>query len=468
MTVGLFAVVALWLLSTSTKTAYAPNDRLRFSLADGMFSVAWNDMLGAVEGLSFGRCDGEFGIRWPIATVLGLETGLVHLPVWIPFLAFFLPALTFWRKGLRQQIYRRIWPHHCQKCRANLTGNLTGRCQSCKTPYLSDDSSRFSTRRRSGFTRLMFKGAIGVCLLIVIVWMMSFDWELGESAAPALRWDYRPSATSTPAPPVWIRSLPRNINTQQYVAFLRAARGPGPGSGTEFWFTARGGDFLFNWRSLIYGIRDGSERFPLDRTWADRSRLIRPFFMKDPKSQSGFIMVPMGLPLALAGLAAFFLWWRIRPNPYGYCRSCGYNLTGNVTGRCPECQTSCDPRQRNNERRQGRWSRRLVITATLVLLMLAATIYWIGTSRAIGRVGDGWTIGLHSDSLTAQWWPGSAGEPGWRAGPLESSPPRYWPAEVPSFTRPDGRVVIPLSLVLAPAVILFSLTLISSWRRWQQ
>ena len=23
--------------------------------------------------------------------------------------------------------------------------------------------------------------------------------------------------------------------------------------------------------------------------------------------------------------------------PPGHCRSCGYNLTGNVSGRCPEC-----------------------------------------------------------------------------------------------------------------------------------
>ncbi|HKQ47230.1 MAG TPA: hypothetical protein VJZ71_04070 [Phycisphaerae bacterium] len=25
--------------------------------------------------------------------------------------------------------------------------------------------------------------------------------------------------------------------------------------------------------------------------------------------------------------------------PPGHCHSCGYNLTGNVSGRCPECGT---------------------------------------------------------------------------------------------------------------------------------
>ena len=28
------------------------------------------------------------------------------------------------------------------------------------------------------------------------------------------------------------------------------------------------------------------------------------------------------------------------PRPKGRCRSCGYNLTGNVSGVCPECGTS--------------------------------------------------------------------------------------------------------------------------------
>ena len=30
--------------------------------------------------------------------------------------------------------------------------------------------------------------------------------------------------------------------------------------------------------------------------------------------------------------------WK-RPYPPGHCRRCGYDLTGNVSGRCPECGT---------------------------------------------------------------------------------------------------------------------------------
>jgi DNA-directed RNA polymerase subunit RPC12/RpoP len=42
------------------------------------------------------------------------------------------------------------------------------------------------------------------------------------------------------------------------------------------------------------------------------------------------------------GCGAGFYWCRTRspvrrPFPPGHCRKCGYNLTGNVSGRCPEC-----------------------------------------------------------------------------------------------------------------------------------
>jgi hypothetical protein len=32
-----------------------------------------------------------------------------------------------------------------------------------------------------------------------------------------------------------------------------------------------------------------------------------------------------------------YLWWRDRRRPRGHCAECGYDLTGNVSGVCPEC-----------------------------------------------------------------------------------------------------------------------------------
>lgn len=48
--------------------------------------------------------------------------------------------------------------------------------------------------------------------------------------------------------------------------------------------------------------------------------------------------VPLWIPLGLLVLVTAALWWRERrPFPPGRCASCGYDLTGNVSGRCPEC-----------------------------------------------------------------------------------------------------------------------------------
>ena len=48
-------------------------------------------------------------------------------------------------------------------------------------------------------------------------------------------------------------------------------------------------------------------------------------------------IVPMWLLIATVAIPTAFLWYRDRRPPPGRCRRCGYDLTGNVSGRCPEC-----------------------------------------------------------------------------------------------------------------------------------
>ena len=48
------------------------------------------------------------------------------------------------------------------------------------------------------------------------------------------------------------------------------------------------------------------------------------------------IHVPSYLLFLVAALGTVLV-WRIRPIQPGHCQYCGYNLTGNVNGRCPEC-----------------------------------------------------------------------------------------------------------------------------------
>lgn len=50
------------------------------------------------------------------------------------------------------------------------------------------------------------------------------------------------------------------------------------------------------------------------------------------------VCVPLWLPFLIAATPTAFLFWRdYRRYPPGHCQSCGYNLTGNESGRCPEC-----------------------------------------------------------------------------------------------------------------------------------
>jgi len=57
-------------------------------------------------------------------------------------------------------------------------------------------------------------------------------------------------------------------------------------------------------------------------------------------AQFSSFVVPLWLPLIAIGVPTGILWYRDRkPIPPGHCLRCGYNLTGNESGVCPECAT---------------------------------------------------------------------------------------------------------------------------------
>ena len=53
------------------------------------------------------------------------------------------------------------------------------------------------------------------------------------------------------------------------------------------------------------------------------------------------LYVPLWVPFMILAIPTALLWWRDRQRiPAGRCQKCGYDLTGNVSGRCPECGES--------------------------------------------------------------------------------------------------------------------------------
>ena len=57
------------------------------------------------------------------------------------------------------------------------------------------------------------------------------------------------------------------------------------------------------------------------------------------------VTVPMWLPLVVFAIPTAILWRRDRRPRKGHCQHCGYNLTGNESGVCPECATPVPKRE---------------------------------------------------------------------------------------------------------------------------
>src|SRR5262249_37714200 len=137
---------------------------------------------------------------------------------------------------------------------------------------------------------------------------------------------------------------------------------------------------------------------------------------------------------------AFIVWRLDRRPPPGHC-NCGYDLTGNVSGRCPECgmpcqAAACEMRQHSRIRVIAKWAGLaacLLLVATGVLTMPSQPQSTAGGARSPHSPGyypRGWTVSwkhnvvlpdcgfywavlLPCASLTAWlWWRDTRSPPG--------------------------------------------------------
>ena len=106
-----------------------------------------------------------------------------------------------------------------------------------------------------------------------------------------------------------------------------------------------GGDLFANY---ISGGSEGLPRWRLfsigDRlpswaeTWEHWGLVRLPVFRSSgTQFRITVISIPMWMPLLLSTTFTCWIWRRDRRSRPGHCQSCRYNLTGNVSGVCPEC-----------------------------------------------------------------------------------------------------------------------------------
>jgi hypothetical protein len=95
-----------------------------------------------------------------------------------------------------------------------------------------------------------------------------------------------------------------------------------------------GGVVTYYWTTFDRTDTDWS--FGVSREW----RLAPRWWSYSPPRMlidTKFAQVPLWPLLLLAAIPTIWLWRCDRRTKPGTCAGCGYNLTGNVSGVCPEC-----------------------------------------------------------------------------------------------------------------------------------
>lgn len=72
-------------------------------------------------------------------------------------------------------------------------------------------------------------------------------------------------------------------------------------------------------------------RLPRVLKWVGLAGCVLLFF------GNWYFLIPLWVPLFILTLPTGCAWYFYRRPPFGHCQRCEYDLTGNVSGVCPEC-----------------------------------------------------------------------------------------------------------------------------------
>ncbi len=153
---------------------------------------------------------------------------------------------------------------------------------------------RMRYRRPSRLRRVAKWVGLGMCVVILCLWVASFWFIIVCGAGPVL--------------------------THGQVIIRPLIRG--------------GGSFIMKPYSDLPG-------YVWPRTWWRRSGLVWPRTWGPIPGRRGII--PLWMPFCTIAIPTAILWRRDQRPRKGHCLHCGYNLTGNESGVCPECATPVPP-----------------------------------------------------------------------------------------------------------------------------
>jgi hypothetical protein len=183
-----------------------------------------------------------------------------------------------------------------------------------------------------------------LCVAVCVLWVRSwarFDhlrWRYGVHVTPEERNERSLHAVSIRGRFMFARSLEQYTPYPPWMGWRR----PIPRTGVTLVTSMdRPG-----WANFELELYESTYQFPLRRPLGlatlDYWSLTNH---GGPISRFSGVVVPHGLvalALALPPLGSAIKLCRARPRP-GHCRQCGYDLTGNVTGLCPECGANQAP-----------------------------------------------------------------------------------------------------------------------------
>jgi hypothetical protein len=165
--------------------------------------------------------------------------------------------------------------------------------------------------------RILKWAGLALSLLIAIAWAVSLRWYLryGRAIEGATRFTVMPDLQYSMA---IVSSDSGELVQHHTVTLSRGCLGCGTWVCRPWelgWHATRVRPASPRWKALYYRSAGGTRVF-----------------------------IPLWMPFLIAAIPTGLLWWRDRriPSPPGHCQKCGYNLTGNMSGTCPECGEKVD------------------------------------------------------------------------------------------------------------------------------